>query len=39
MTQRGIRQQTRQLAFVWGEEGEALGDGGFGFRVGRFESS
>ena len=26
MTQRGMRQQTRQLAFVWGEEGEALGD-------------
>jgi RNA-directed DNA polymerase len=28
MTQRGMRQQTRQLAFVWGEEGEALGDPG-----------
>ena len=28
MTERGMRQQTRQLAFVWGEEGEALGDPG-----------
>jgi RNA-directed DNA polymerase len=31
MTQRGKRQNTRQLAFVWGEEGEALGDSGKGF--------
>lgn len=30
MTQRGMRQQTRQLALVWGEEGEALGDPGKG---------
>ncbi len=30
MTQRGMRQQTRQLAFVWGEEGEALFDPGKG---------
>jgi RNA-directed DNA polymerase len=30
MTQRGKRQNTRQLAFAWGEEGEALGDPGKG---------
>ena len=30
MTQRGKRQNTRQLAFAWGEGGEALGDPGKG---------
>jgi len=30
MTQRGMRQQTRQLAFAWGEGGESPGDPGKG---------